>query len=282
MVTISCITYNHEKYIADAIESFLMQKTNFKFEIIIHDDASIDNTPSIIKKYEEKYPDIIKPIYQQENQYSQGNFISKFITEKAKGKYIAICEGDDYWIDSNKIQKQFDYMEEHPDCSLCVNGGYIVNAKDKKIIGEKKSAVDSKFFTVEDSIAKGGGLFLTNSMFYRREYDMNLPKFLLEAPVGDYPLTINLALQGKVYYMKDLMSAYRVGDSQSWTAREALDIKKNVVLYKKLEKMLLEVDNYTKGKYRKVIYRTIFINRLKILAKRNLFFIVKAVREKYR
>ena len=102
MVSIVCNAYNQEKYISEAIESFLMQKTNFEFEVLIHDDASTDHTPDIIRSYERKYPDIIFPIYQTKNQYSQGIHITpKYQIPRARGKYIALCEGDDYWTDSN-------------------------------------------------------------------------------------------------------------------------------------------------------------------------------------
>ena len=112
LVSICCITYNHEKYIRDAIEGFLMQKTDFPFEVLIHDDASTDGTADIIREYETKYPDIIKPIYQTENQYSKGIKISAtYNYPRAKGKYIALCEGDDYWIDPYKLQKQVDFLE---------------------------------------------------------------------------------------------------------------------------------------------------------------------------
>ena len=116
LVSIDCITYNHEAYIRDALEGFLMQKTDFTFEVLIHDDASTDQTANIIRKYEKKYPDIIKPIYQKDNQYSKGIQISRqFQYPRARGKYIAICEGDDYWIDPYKLQKQVDFLEAHHD-----------------------------------------------------------------------------------------------------------------------------------------------------------------------
>lgn len=135
VVSVHCLTYNHEKFIAEAIESFLMQKTNFKFEILIHDDASTDRTPEIIKEYELKYPGLIKPIFQTENQYSKRksfNTLNLNNLIRAKGKYIAVCEGDDYWIDPYKLQKQVDMMEKNPNCSLCVHGGYIVTAAEKR------------------------------------------------------------------------------------------------------------------------------------------------------
>jgi len=115
MVSIVCDAYKHEKYIADALESFLMQKTNFPFEILVHDDASTDRTAEIIREYEKQYPDLIKPIYETENQYSkQDGSLARIQFGRVKGKYTAICEGDDYWTDPLKLQKQFDAMEKIP------------------------------------------------------------------------------------------------------------------------------------------------------------------------
>lgn len=104
MVTIRCTAYNHEPYIRACLEGFVMQKTNFRFEAIVHDDASTDGTAAIIKEYAEKYPDVIKPILERENQYSKGT-LGKIMDEASKGKYIAFCEGDDYWTDPLKLQK---------------------------------------------------------------------------------------------------------------------------------------------------------------------------------
>ncbi|HKK83432.1 MAG TPA: glycosyltransferase, partial [Atribacterota bacterium] len=121
LVTIGCITYKHEKYIRDSIEGFLIQKTTFPVEIIIHDDASPDKTPEIISEYEQKYPNLFFTIFQDENQFSIGNtpIFGNFIYPKSRGKYIAFCEGDDYWSDPLKLQKQVDFLEENPDYSLC-------------------------------------------------------------------------------------------------------------------------------------------------------------------
>jgi glycosyltransferase involved in cell wall biosynthesis len=120
LVSVCCITYNHEKYIREAIEGFLMQETSFPIEILIHDDASTDKTADIIREYEAKYPNIIKPIYQTENQYSKGVGISAtYQWPRAKGKYIALCEGDDYWTDPYKLQKQVDFLEANPEYGIC-------------------------------------------------------------------------------------------------------------------------------------------------------------------
>ena len=120
MVSIWCITYNHEPYIRQCLEGFVMQKTNFRFEAIVHDDASTDGTAAIVREYAEKYPDIIKPIFEIENQYSKGDgSLDRIMEEVCTGKYVAFCEGDDYWIDPLKLQKQVDYLESHPEYSMC-------------------------------------------------------------------------------------------------------------------------------------------------------------------
>ena len=122
LVSIICSTYNHGLYISQCLDGFLMQKTNFPFEILIHDDASTDNTPDIIREYEHNHPQVIRPIYQKENKYSKKEDIfAKYQCSRVRGKYIAICEGDDYWIDPLKLQKQIDFLENNPDYGMIYN-----------------------------------------------------------------------------------------------------------------------------------------------------------------
>lgn len=119
-VSIACITFNHEKFIRDAIEGFLRQETTFPVEVLIHDDVSTDRTAEILREYEQRFPNLILPIYQKENQYSQGiNPYIKFLFPRARGKYIAICEGDDYWTDPQKLHKQVKIFLNHPDTIIC-------------------------------------------------------------------------------------------------------------------------------------------------------------------
>jgi glycosyltransferase involved in cell wall biosynthesis len=119
-VSICCLTFNHAAYLEKCLQGFLMQQCNFTFEVLIHEDASTDETASILKKYEAKYPHIIKPIYQTENQFKKGiSPTIRFNFPRCKGKYIAFCEGDDYWTDPYKLQKQVDFLESHPDYSIC-------------------------------------------------------------------------------------------------------------------------------------------------------------------
>ncbi len=118
LVTIQCLAYNHELYIKQALDGFVMQETNFPFEVIVHDDASTDKTADIIRLYEAKFPDIIKPIYETENQFAKGK-LCQIMNKASHGKYIAICEGDDWWTDKTKLQRQVDFLEAHPEISAC-------------------------------------------------------------------------------------------------------------------------------------------------------------------
>lgn len=160
VVSISCITYNHENFIRDAIEGFLMQKTTFPVEILIHDDASTDNTASIVREYEEKYPQLIKPIYQTENQYSKKDgTIGRIQRGRARGKYFATCEGDDYWTDPLKLQKQVEFLEANPDCSLCFHASKSIrnnNPNDYTLHRPKDIPLDNKF-EMKHAILGGGG-----------------------------------------------------------------------------------------------------------------------------
>lgn len=271
LVSICCITYNHEKYITDAIESFLMQKTNFNFEIIIHDDASTDNTADIIREFAKEYP-IVKPIFQSENQYSKDISISEsYVYPKATGKYIALCEGDDYWVDPYKLQKQVDYMEANPSCSLCCHSGLKVNSDNSEIIEVMRPHKEG-YISTGDIIDRGNNL-PTASFLFPRNMIKELPNFLKVSPVGDYPLVMLLASKGTVYYMDTVMSAYRVGDPGSWTSRvSSMKAEHKIEIAKGIISMLDEFDKYSKFKYSKYVKKTKFsrINQMLLLSEKGI------------
>lgn len=220
MVSIRCITYNHEPYIRQCLEGFVMQKTNFRFEAIVHDDASTDGTAEIIREYAEKYPDIIKPILETENQYSKHDgSLKKIMDEACKGKYTAVCEGDDYWTDPNKLQIQVDFMESHPDFSMCWHDADIISVMDNSVKGNHRRYKKDAICKVEDIIEGGGEFIPTASMVYRKEIQDNAPIELLNQNVGDYPLQLLFALSGNVYYFDKKMSVYRIGVPNSWSQR---------------------------------------------------------------
>ena len=250
LVSISCITYNHEKYIAQAIESFLMQKVDFEYEILIHDDASTDSTADIIREYESKYPNIIKPIYQTENQYSKGLSINAtYNWPRALGNYIALCEGDDYWTNQNKLKKQVDYMEAHSECTLCFSGFEKITAegeKNREIISFNKG---DTIFSTEDIIMKIGGSFHTGSLMFPRYKIDDLPQWFVDAPVGDIPLVIMCSINGNVAYLDESMSAYRTGVVGSWTERMNNNEVANKEHRQGMIKMWNDINSYTNGKY---------------------------------
>lgn len=253
-VSISCITYNQREYIAEAIESFLMQKTNFKYEILIHDDASTDGTTEIIKEYEKKYPDIIKPIYQTENQYSQGVKINEnFLYPKYKGKYVALCEGDDYWTDPDKLQKQYDYMEANPDCSMCFHAADTVKSDTGQLLKRATFGNVHKKFYMEDAIRGLGRAAVTNSFFYRRESGIKKVEFRTIAPCGDYPMPIVCALDGYIGYLPYNMSAHRAMANNSLSVAWVKNPEKKFKYNERYTKMLEAIDEYTDKKYTSVV-----------------------------
>lgn len=267
MVSIECTSYNHENYIAEALDSMLMQKTDFAFEILIHDDASTDRTAEIIKSYEQQYPDIVKPIYQTENQYSKGVLVELFNLKRARGKYLAICEGDDYWTDPEKLQKQVDYMEVHPECSMCVHAAERVSAVTKKTVSTMRPSHKEKNYSVEEVIEGGGDLFATNSIMYSRKRIPEMPEYYLNATIGDYPLVICGALNGTVYYMDQNMSAYRVEVKGSWTDVQVADLAQKQKHLQDVADLLDDINAYTDFKYDSVISRTKKRDRFYILLK---------------
>lgn len=262
MVSVCCLVYNHEKYLKKCLDGFVMQKTNFKFEVLIHDDASIDKSADIIREYEKKYPDIIKPIYQTENQYSKGIKISStFLFPRAKGKYLAWCEGDDYWCDEYKLQRQYDVMEHNPNCSICVHEVYDIN-EEGKYIGSKHPPyiIEKNEFSLNDylNFITDGAFhpFQTSSYFIQKEViDDDLYENLDLSPVGDVRLVFASLANGNLYYLNNGMSCYRNNSIESWSNR----VLSNKVLWKKhqqdLIKFLDKFDECTGYVYKSKIYR---------------------------
>lgn len=266
LVSICCITYNHEKYIKKAIDSFLMQKTNFKFEIIIHDDASTDSTSEILKEYQKKHPNLINIIIQKENQFSKGVEILDIVFKMAKGKYIAFCEGDDYWCDNLKLQKQFDFIEKRDNCSLVVTGAYFLNQNNGKIVKKRQPYLGSRYYNIGEIIINGGILFATNSMFFRKRFVEKLPDFFYKISIGDYPLIIHLALCGEVYFLKDRTSVYRINVPNSWTVvnKKNNTLKRRILMEKQLKDMFNSINNVTNYKYNKFIEYSLLSKQLEI------------------
>ncbi|MDN3715956.1 glycosyltransferase family 2 protein [Vibrio breoganii] len=218
-VSVLCTSFNHELYIQDAIESFLAQETEYKFEIIIHDDASHDNSAEIIQRYHEKFPSIIKPIYQRENQFSE--YPTKPLINclmDSEGEYIAICEGDDFWVDNRKIQKQICSIDEFKEVDICFTSAFGLSPGN---IATKLAeyGTQTKLFGVSEVIRSGGGFMPTPSLFIRRAVLVNLPDWFKEAKVGDFFIQILGSLKGGALYIPEQAVCYRIMAINSWTSK---------------------------------------------------------------
>lgn len=240
-VSIVCAAYNHEKYIAKALDGFLMQKTNFQYEIIVHDDASTDRTREILLEYQRKYPEKIKLLLQEENQYSKGvMIIPAIIFPKIKAKYIAICEGDDEWIYDEKLQKQFDFMEEHTDTMLCTHNAIRIDEhSNEKVI--QIQDMETGYVSNEETLLCRKGRVPTASFFLRTSCVRKMPDFNLEAPVGDDPMRFSCAYEGKIYYFDKVWSVRNYMHEGSWNLKKNTD---NIFYQNYLKKYLRYLDNY--------------------------------------
>lgn len=225
LVIICCPTFNHEHYLRDALDGFVMQKTDFPFVAIVHDDASTDKTSTVIQEYAEKYPDIILPILEKENQYSKKDGSINLIMKKAiavtRAKYIAMCEGDDYWTDPFKLQKQVDFLETHPMYGICFTECLVRENGNNKLLHQ--TWCKSNVVTFDSLLNNGNQITTLTSLYlanYYKEYE-NLKKPMW--PLGDYPLWLYITQKKPAYKLPDVTSVYRVlGESAS----HSTDIKK--------------------------------------------------------
>lgn len=226
LVSICCLAYNHNPYIRQCIDGFLMQKVNFPIEILIHDDASTDKTADIIREYEARYPSIIKPIYQKENQYSKGVKVSlKYLYSRAKGKYIALCEGDDYWTDPLKLQKQVDFLETHSDYSMCSHLCQIFKQETGEFgILYPSNVVSDLTYDLDLFIKRERWLTQTLTIVYRRNA-FNADIYAQYTDIKDLTLYYHILKSGKGYFINENMGVYRNHEGGIWT--KASNIEKN-------------------------------------------------------
>ena len=216
IVSVSCITFNHAPYIRACLDGFLMQKTSFVFEILIHDDCSTDGTREIIEEYSKKYPDIIFPIFQTENQYSKGvrGMMARFNFPRSRGKYIALCEGDDYWSDPYKLQRQVDFLEANTDFSICFHNMKILNESNPSALEFTNSKDQESVSSILDLASKGNFMF-TASVVFKKPKD-GFPNWLTDLPIGDYAIHLFNAQFGKIKFLDQVMGAYRIHAGGVW------------------------------------------------------------------
>jgi glycosyltransferase involved in cell wall biosynthesis len=267
-VFVFCAAYNHEPYIRSALDGFVMQKTSFRFQLIVHDDASTDRTPDIVREYEAQYPDIFYAIYETENQYSQGKSYRRELTESLPyGKYVAFCEGDDYWTDPLKLQKQYDFMEAHPEYSCCTHETISVDVptgKSHKFTrGMTNGDITFKAIAIWDN--NPYGFPQTSSYFMRKEYSL-CPIWMVRDGVGDFPTLLNCAMNGRVYFMEDVMSTYRSRSIGSWTEKTNKSGEFLIKHFTNIIQMLEQLDIETNYKYSDDLFWAVAYKKREMIA----------------
>lgn len=263
LVSIVCLTYNEEDFVRDTFDNFLSQKTTFPFEVLVYDDASQDRTPEIIKEYASRYPDIFRVTLYEENNFKKGlGFYGLRVGfNEAKGKYIAYCEGDDYWCDDHKLQKQVDFLESHLEYNVCAHETRIRNdfdSKENETLFSRanfNSYIDiskRKHYTFEDTLT--GNIFHISSMMFRNS-PIQWPEWICEVTALDMVLFMILAEKGDIYRLDDVMSVYRQNRCSITNTQQQFNSKlaSNSMLINLLSKM----DEYWSNQYHKIITRVL-------------------------
>lgn len=201
------IVYNQADYVRDCIDGALMQKTDYAYEIVIGDDCSTDRTSEICKKYAEEYPNLIRYFRREKNLGMIGNWAETI--KNCNGKYIALCEGDDYWTDPFKLQKQVDFLEENEEYAAIFHNAQISNAATNTTELYRKEWNNSDEVSAEQIIKGGGGIYPTAALMFRTNSNKYCSYFP-ETQSGDTVLSLSLLLSGKFFFHNEVMSVYRI------------------------------------------------------------------------
>lgn len=270
LVTIRCCAYNHERFIRQCLEGFVMQKADFRFEAIVHDDASTDNTAAIIREYAEKYPDIIKPIYETENQYSKHDgSLTRIMNAHTRGKYIAMCEGDDYWTDPYKIQKQVDFLESHPDYVMCSSRWDEYFENEKRFSPDIPGYVPAEGLSYSlDDLIRGLWCFQPLTVVYRRSA-LDMTRYSQYRPAKDITLFYLLLTKGKGFCFNDSMAVYRYHSGGVWNG---LDQNRRYLEDLIMMKAIYEVEQTKEAASYILLGFTKPISRLLMLKRFSLFW----------
>lgn len=226
-VTVSVLAYNHESYIAQAIESVLMQKTDFDYEILIGEDGSSDRTRSIVLDYEKRFPDKVRVLLNDREEviYVDGkptgrwNFINNM--SNSKGEFVALLDGDDYWISPYKLQKQVDFLEANPQCALCFHSIQMVWADKSRNPSLVEPNIKKKYYSIEDLLLDN--FIYTVSVMFRNKLFGSLPEWFKSVGLADWSLHLLNAQHGKIGYLDSAMGAYRIHSGGTWQVRESVN-----------------------------------------------------------
>jgi glycosyltransferase involved in cell wall biosynthesis len=232
LVSVCIIAYNHEKYIRDAIEGVLMQKVNFEYELIIGDDCSTDNTRKILLEYQSKYPSKVKLLLHEKNLGFLGKKNHIEILKNSTGKYIAQLDGDDYWTYENKLQQQIDFLEQNHDFAICFHKArwFIENNPDYY----REYPASQKTVTTIETLSLEGNYIPTSSIVFRNKFDFNkIPSWIYEDISGDWAFNHLMAQYGKIYFIDEIWSLYRVHEKGHWVKKADISKSKAYINTKK-------------------------------------------------
>ena len=248
-VTVICLTYNHEAWIRDALESFVHQNTPWLIEVLVHDDASTDGTASIVREYERRYPSIIHGFYAETNRSQQGVVIARDVLfPHIRGEYVALCEGDDYWTDPDKLRLQVEALEANPGSDICAYAAKRTRPGGRVWFDAPRRR--DGVIPAGEVILGGGGFVVTSSLLVRRDKYMDVPPFREEL-YNDYSLQIWGSLRGGMVFLARCMSVYRQGLPGSWTARHRGGAHAEYRVL--IRNMLRSLDSCTEGRWNKEI-----------------------------
>jgi glycosyltransferase involved in cell wall biosynthesis len=220
-------TYNHEKYIAQAIESALMQKVNFDYEIVIGEDCSTDRTRDIVLSYQKRYPERIRALLPEKNLGGMKNVIESF--NACKGEYVAALEGDDYWTSPDKLRKQADYLDNHPECTLCFHNALQFYEDGSRQSRNYNSTDQKEISTLEDLWERD--FITTCSVMLRKSAVGQLGDWFLKFPSGDWATWILAARRGNIKYINEVMSAHRVHAGGVWGSLNRMERLQGLVRF---------------------------------------------------
>lgn len=244
-VSVLCLTYNHVAYIKEALDSFLAQEADFEIEILIHDDCSDDGTTDILKEYQQKYPKVIQLYLEDDNQYSKGlrGFIPRFLLPHAKGEYIALCEGDDYWADPLKLQKQIDFLSKNPEFTVCFTNASTSKdgALDDYFFGSTFAHVldGQDQFVLRDILTTN---FITTCTVVYRATALSKSDEIKELPFGDWVLHVMAARSGKIKYLSEITAVYRIHDKGVWSSKPELSRNEHIFKFYDFLRTFLDKD----------------------------------------
>ena len=221
-VSVICTTYNQAGYIREAIESFLCQQTDFCFEIIVHDDASTDGTAEIVSEYAHRYPRVIRAVLRDENQYQQGRRIMPLAASFARAPYLALCEGDDFWCDEQKLVRQYRAMQARPEIAISYHN-VIRRGPEREILHVERqdNRNHERVVTLDELLVQTGDYCPSPSLMLHRRVMERLPEwFYTTAPVGDFYLQVLAAEPEGALYLPDVMAVYRTHAQGSWSQQQ--------------------------------------------------------------